>query len=238
VDQLSAHCVDDASANHYVGALACSDRSGRCSSICQREERFLSRGPRNASVRIRGTAEQLPSLSAWDDGEPATAVFGDSSRRRALYYGHRRGGRSRNWVGGAALEGTYEFQKDEKPHLAKVRVAGSNPVFLHRSRSGQVRAVLQPPSSLRRGRSTVLVEGERRDRKRRGWALLRVTRRLASECCCHALRWFLRRACTEFEIGHCREARCIDMHADGWTRSQVTISWTWARSKVTDAEKS
>jgi hypothetical protein len=32
-------------------------------------------------------------------------------------------------VDGTALQGTYRTQTNENPHLAKVRVAGSNPVF-------------------------------------------------------------------------------------------------------------
>ena len=34
-----------------------------------------------------------------------------------------------HWVDGAAHSGTRRTQTDENPHLAKVRVADSNPVF-------------------------------------------------------------------------------------------------------------
>ena len=48
---------------------------------------------------------------------------------RALYYSDGLGGRSGNWVDGTARQGTGADPNDENHHLAKVRVAGSNPVF-------------------------------------------------------------------------------------------------------------
>ena len=55
---------------------------------------------------------------------------------RPLYYSDGLAGRSGNWVDGTALRRTGADLQDEIRHLAKVRVAGSNPVF--RSRSGAV----------------------------------------------------------------------------------------------------
>src|SRR5580658_2757708 len=51
------------------------------------------------------------------------------SDSRALYYSDGLGGRSGNWVDESAQWGTWVDCSDEKHHLAKVRVAGSNPVF-------------------------------------------------------------------------------------------------------------
>ena len=48
---------------------------------------------------------------------------------RALYYSGGRSGRGGNWVDETALRGIRVDCPDEKHHLAKVRVAGSNPVF-------------------------------------------------------------------------------------------------------------
>jgi len=55
-------------------------------------------------------------------------VTGTSVDGRPLYYGAGRSRRGRNWVDGVAVLGTDE-PVGPKPHLAKVRVAGSNPVF-------------------------------------------------------------------------------------------------------------
>jgi hypothetical protein len=73
-----------------------------------------------------------------------TAV-GDTERQRCglldsrqLDYRGGRNGRGGNWVDRAALQRICRTQTDEIHHLAKVRVAGSNPVFpFHRSRSGE-----------------------------------------------------------------------------------------------------
>ncbi len=54
---------------------------------------------------------------------------GRSFDTRALYYSGGSTGWGGNWADGSALHGTRRIQTDEKPHLAKVRVAGSNPVF-------------------------------------------------------------------------------------------------------------
>ena len=48
---------------------------------------------------------------------------------RALYYGDGRRGRTGNWVDRTSLEASGVAYGDEYQHLAKVRVAGSNPVF-------------------------------------------------------------------------------------------------------------
>jgi hypothetical protein len=47
---------------------------------------------------------------------------------RRLYYGGGRSGRVGNWVDESALQGTRQTYTDENHHLAKVRVAGSNPI--------------------------------------------------------------------------------------------------------------
>ncbi len=59
---------------------------------------------------------------------------GDS---RALYYRGEQTGLVGNGVDGTARQGSQAHRGDERQHLAKVRVAGSNPVF--RSRAGQGR---------------------------------------------------------------------------------------------------
>jgi hypothetical protein len=48
---------------------------------------------------------------------------------RALYYSDGLGGRPGNWLDRSARLGTGANPKDQIQHLAKVRVAGSNPVF-------------------------------------------------------------------------------------------------------------
>jgi hypothetical protein len=48
---------------------------------------------------------------------------------RPLYYGAGLSGRGGNWVDGTSRQGTRPDPNDGKHHLAKVRVAGSNPVF-------------------------------------------------------------------------------------------------------------
>ena len=48
---------------------------------------------------------------------------------RALYYSDELNGRAGNWVDGTAPHRARRTSTDEDPHLAKVRVAGSNPVF-------------------------------------------------------------------------------------------------------------
>ena len=48
---------------------------------------------------------------------------------RALYYGDGLGGRGGIWADGTARQGSRVDYGDQIPHLAKVRVAGSNPVF-------------------------------------------------------------------------------------------------------------
>ena len=58
--------------------------------------------------------------------EVNTIYDSEAADSRALYYGDELGGRSGNWVDGAAPRETH---RDENHHLAKVRVAGSNPVF-------------------------------------------------------------------------------------------------------------
>jgi hypothetical protein len=58
-----------------------------------------------------------------------TARSGPRAESRALYYRVGLGGRGGNWVDGIARCGTEAIHRDENPHLAKVRVAGSNPVF-------------------------------------------------------------------------------------------------------------
>ena len=47
---------------------------------------------------------------------------------------------------GAARQGTRQTQTDENHHLAKVRVAGSNPVF--RSNGARSGPVFKPPTAL------------------------------------------------------------------------------------------
>lgn len=61
-----------------------------------------------------------------DNGRSATGTALSDSR--ALYHrgGPNAGGS--NWVDGTALHGIRQTQTDENPRLAKVRVAGSNPV--------------------------------------------------------------------------------------------------------------
>jgi len=48
---------------------------------------------------------------------------------RPLYYSDGSDGRTGNWVDGTALRQTGADLQDANRHLAKVRVAGSNPVF-------------------------------------------------------------------------------------------------------------
>jgi hypothetical protein len=60
-----------------------------------------------------------PCLEVWVDSRP-------------LYYGGGLSGRGGNWVDRSARQGTGQDPVDENPHLAKVRVAGSNPVFRSR----------------------------------------------------------------------------------------------------------
>jgi hypothetical protein len=56
--------------------------------------------------------------------------YGSSIRdSRALYYSGELSGGGGNWVDRTARQGSAADHRDEKPHLAKVRVAGSNPVF-------------------------------------------------------------------------------------------------------------
>ena len=66
-------------------------------------------------------------------------------RSRPFYYGDGLGGRGGNWVDGTARRGTAAGHRDENPHLAKVRVAGSNPVF--RSTVAGQGAVFQHPNA-------------------------------------------------------------------------------------------
>jgi hypothetical protein len=54
---------------------------------------------------------------------------GVSVDSRPLYYGAGLSGRGGNWVDATATQGTDRDIVDENHHLAKVRVAGSNPVF-------------------------------------------------------------------------------------------------------------
>jgi len=50
-------------------------------------------------------------------------------RSRALYYGGALTGPSGNWVDAMARRGAHRDLVDQIHYLAKVRVAGSNPVF-------------------------------------------------------------------------------------------------------------
>jgi hypothetical protein len=59
---------------------------------------------------------------------PATHSIGWLNSR-ALYYRGELHGRGGNWVDGTASQRTRPTQRYENHHLAKVRVAGSNPVF-------------------------------------------------------------------------------------------------------------
>ena len=52
---------------------------------------------------------------------------------RPLYYSGGLGERGGIWVDGTARQGNAVGHRDEKHHLAKVRVAGSNPVFRSRN---------------------------------------------------------------------------------------------------------
>jgi len=52
-----------------------------------------------------------------------------SSHSRALYYRGGCSGRGGNWVDGIARQGSGANPEDEKHHLAKLRVGGSNPVL-------------------------------------------------------------------------------------------------------------
>jgi hypothetical protein len=56
-------------------------------------------------------------------------LLGGSGLWRALYYGGGLGGRTGNGADTTARRETGADQRDKIPHLAKVRVAGSNPVF-------------------------------------------------------------------------------------------------------------
>ena len=59
------------------------------------------------------------------DSRPSNA----SCNSRALYYSGGLGGRGGNWVDGRPRSGTGTEHQDQFQHVAKVRVAGSNPVF-------------------------------------------------------------------------------------------------------------
>ncbi len=52
-----------------------------------------------------------------------------NSHGRPLYHRGGLSGRDENWVDGTASQGTGQSLVDKIHHLAKVRVAGSNPVF-------------------------------------------------------------------------------------------------------------
>jgi len=60
-----------------------------------------------------------------------------SSLSGAVYYQDELAGRGGNWVDGSALQGTRQIQWDKNHHLAKVRVAGSKPVFRSNKGPGQ-----------------------------------------------------------------------------------------------------
>jgi len=74
----------------------------------------------------------------------ASAGSCEAGDNRPLYYSAGLAGRSGNWVDGTAFRWTGADVQDENRHLAKVRVAGSNPVF--RSKKDQFR---NPFSGLR-----------------------------------------------------------------------------------------
>jgi hypothetical protein len=75
----------------------------------------------SATPRI---AEGPPAVGGW-----RRALLTVPRRSRALYYRARRSGRGGNWVDGNAGTRTDRDLLDQIHHLAKVRVAGSNPVF-------------------------------------------------------------------------------------------------------------
>ena len=69
-------------------------------------------------------------LTASSSGMVASdSIIDDESDSRALYYRGELRGQAGNWVDGTAPHETGQTQKDENPRLAKVWVAGSNPVF-------------------------------------------------------------------------------------------------------------
>ena len=57
-------------------------------------------------------------------------------RSRPLYSGDEFSGLRGNWVDGSALQGIVGNHTDAIRHVAKVRVAGSNPVFRSNTNSG------------------------------------------------------------------------------------------------------
>ncbi len=62
-------------------------------------------------------------------GLSASAVLYPGTRSRPLYYGGGRSGQGGNLVDRTAPQGSGAHPQGENHHLAKVRVAGSNPVF-------------------------------------------------------------------------------------------------------------
>jgi hypothetical protein len=65
-----------------------------------------------------------------------TAPISLSVDSRALYYRRELGRQGGNWADGSALRGTRQTHEDENHYLAKLRVAGSNPV-IRSIRAGQ-----------------------------------------------------------------------------------------------------
>jgi hypothetical protein len=58
---------------------------------------------------------------------PFITCLEDCVENRAVYYKDGLRGQGGNWVDGSALQATRPTQTDENHHLAKVRVAASNP---------------------------------------------------------------------------------------------------------------
>ena len=88
---------------------------------------------RSLDLRLSGPTTGVPLT-------PECGEFGDvippksslkwfTTERRALYYEGAPGGPAGDWVDGAARWGTGVDHPDQEHHLAKVRVAGANPVF-------------------------------------------------------------------------------------------------------------
>ncbi len=82
----------------------------------------------------RGTSNPSRRAALWADEPGVPGRVGDSRR---LYYSDGLVGRRGNWADETARWETEADHSDQKHHLAKVRVAGSNPVFRSHEVPGQ-----------------------------------------------------------------------------------------------------
>jgi hypothetical protein len=80
-------------------------------------------------VRIHAVAYHLRRVFQYLGVSSRRELSGACTDSKALYCSAGWGGRRENWVDETAQWGTRVDRSDEKHHLAKVRVAGSNPVF-------------------------------------------------------------------------------------------------------------